>query len=155
MAPLARVVHTLPGRKRIRIPEKRGDEVYFNMLKEGLAGCPGVLAVEANPATAGVLVHHATDALHFLDSAVEQELFRLNEDDLHLPVHTPSSPPVSANPGTAAKSLPTFRSIINLRRLMFLGLIGTGIVQAFKGNIVIPALAALTDAIRILPRDKE
>ena len=40
MAPLAREVHALPGRTRLRIDEKRGDEAYFRRWKriEGLSG---------------------------------------------------------------------------------------------------------------------
>jgi hypothetical protein len=153
MAPLARVVHALPRRKRIRIPEKRGDEAYFARLKETLADCPGVVAVETSPATAGVLVCHETNATHFLRSAVEQELFRLTRDNW--PIHTGANPPVPANRGTADKSASSFRISANMRRLIFLGLIGTGIRQAIKGNIAIPAVAAFMDAIKILSLGKE
>jgi hypothetical protein len=51
--------------------------------------------------------------------------------------------------------MPPFQLSSSLRRLIFLGLIGTGIVQVFRGNIVIPALAAFMDAIKILPLNKE
>jgi hypothetical protein len=153
MAPFAQVVHALPGRKRIRIPEKRGDEVYFTQVKERLADCPGVLAVEANPVTGGVLVHHAANATHFLHSAVEQGLFRVAGNNL--PIHSGANPPVPANRGVTVKSMPPFQLSSSLRRLIFLGLIGTGIVQVFRGNIVIPALAAFMDAIKILPLNKE
>ena len=149
MAPLARVVHALPCRKRIRIPEKRGDEAYFATVKEGLANCPGVLEVEINPATAGVLVHHAADAGHFLRSAAEQELFRLTEDSF--PARISADPPVPANAGTADKSPPALRINLSLRRLIFLGLIGTGITQAIEGNIAVPAVAAFWYALSALP----
>lgn len=157
MAPLARLVHTLPGRKRIRILEKRGDEAYFARLKKSLADCPGVVEVEINPATASVLVHHAANVTHFLHSAVKQELFRLTRDNW--PVRTGANPPVPANRGTADKtadkSAPSFRLSTNMRRLIFLGLIGMGIRQTSKGNIAVPAVTAFMDAIKILWLGKE
>jgi hypothetical protein len=153
MAPLARLVHTLPGRKRIRISEKRGDEAYFARLKKSLADCPGVVEVETNPATASVLVHHAANVTHFLHSAVKQELFRLTRDNR--PIRTGANPPVPANRGTADKSAPSFRLSTNMRRLIFLGLIGMGIRQTSKGNIAVPAVTAFMDAIKILWLGKE
>ena len=58
MAPLAREVHALPGRTRLRIDEKRGDEAYFTTVENALRDYPGILAVETNSRTASVLVHH-------------------------------------------------------------------------------------------------
>ena len=51
MAPLARLAHSLPGRKRVKIDEKRGDAAYFATLKKELTEWHSVVAVEINPLT--------------------------------------------------------------------------------------------------------
>jgi Heavy metal associated domain 2 len=61
MAPLARVAHALPGRKRLKIEERRGDEAYFNTVEKALSESPGVVAVETNFRTGSVIVHHRPD----------------------------------------------------------------------------------------------
>jgi hypothetical protein len=43
MVQLARVTHSLQGRKRVKIHEKRGDEAYFTALEKDLANCPDIL----------------------------------------------------------------------------------------------------------------
>ncbi len=151
MAPLARVVHALPGRKRIKIPEKRGDDAYFIMVKEGLAGSSGILAVETNSATASVLIRHSANTADFLHSAAEQGLFSLASEIVAS--STAEKPLVPTNPkavdrGRRAAS----RLRLNLRRLMFLSLVATGIAQTIKGNITAPALTAFSHAMNILPR---
>ena len=40
MASLAREVHALPGRTRLRINEKRGDEAYFTAVENALSDYP-------------------------------------------------------------------------------------------------------------------
>ncbi|SEL31465.1 HMA2 domain-containing protein [Nitrosovibrio tenuis] len=156
MAPLARVVHALPGRKRIKVPEKRGEEAYFTLLKERLGGCPGVIAVETNPATAGVLIRYSENEADFLHSAAEQGLFDLTEGTSATNLATPAgvaraARAVPANPGTTDMSRHASATGLNMRRLIFLGLIGTGVTQMIEGNIAVPAVAAFWYALNTLP----
>jgi hypothetical protein len=153
MGPLARVVHTLPGRERIKIEERRGDKDYFVALEKQLAGCPGVLAVEANFRTASVLIRYAVDDLQVWRYAIEQGLFRRAESQSVTSAISPVfAAKVAPNAETAegqvkAASLHDLR----LRQLMFVGLVGVGIVQAIEGNIAVPAVAAFWYALNIFP----
>jgi hypothetical protein len=61
MPPLARLAHSLPGRKRVKIDEKRGNAAYFATLEKELAGCHGIVAVEANPLTGTALISPNTE----------------------------------------------------------------------------------------------
>ena len=152
MVPLARVAHSLPGRKRVKIDEKRCDEAYFTALEKGLSGYPGILTVETNPLTGTVLVRHREDDLDFLRYAAEQGLFRLTENELA--AHTlPPPSRAAAHQKTAKQKLHAESSNgFNLRPLIFLGLISVGIVQTIEGNIAIPALTAFWYAFNMLPR---
>lgn len=150
MVPLARVAHALPGRTRIKIEERRGDEAYFTTVKERLAGCPGIAAVEANSLTASVLVRHAASNGDVLRYAAEHGLFCLAEGEPGIPS---ADRLVAANLETADRGL---RAVsgggLNLRSMMFLGLVGLGIAQAIEGNIAVPALTAFWYALSALPR---
>jgi hypothetical protein len=56
--PSARLSHRLPGRVRLKIEERRGDERYFGDAIRRLGESPAVTAVTAKPATGSILIHH-------------------------------------------------------------------------------------------------
>ena len=144
MAPLAREVHALPGRTRLRIDEKRGDEAYFTTVESALRDYPGILAVETNSRTASVLVHHTENDPSPWQRAEEQGLFHIPENEVEMrktapPISTTATPAKKAR-GSKPKSARTNRP--NWRPLIFLAWVGMGIAQAIEGNIAIPAAAA-------------
>ena len=143
MAPLAREVHALPGRTRLRIDEKRGDEAYFQTVEKALSDYPGVLAVETNSRTASVLVHHTENDPSPWQRAEEQDLFHVRENDsgnaqVRLPIAATTTPARKARDLNRKQPEPT----TNWRPLIFLAWAGMGIAQAIEGNIAIPAAAA-------------
>ena len=93
----AYLVHSIPGRTRLKIPERRGDHIFFDEVAERLRNCAGVSEVECNPLTGSVLIHHSglidtlmRAALDPLDELLELELAappvarRLREDVIWL-----------------------------------------------------------------------
>lgn len=147
MAPLARVVHALPGRKRLKIEEKRGDEAYFDAVEKALSDSAGVLRVETNYRTGSVLVHHRPDEPSALQRAEEQGQFQLATDVSEAPPAAFSTPSVASNATAIRKtSRPKPNAArpngANLRPLIVVGWIGLGIAQAIQGNIAVPAIAA-------------
>jgi cation transport ATPase len=147
MAPLARVVHALPGRKRLKIEEKRGDEAYFDAVEKALSDSPGVLRVETNYRTGSVVVHHRPDEPSALQRAEEQGQFQLATKASEAPPGAFSAPSVAANATATRKtSRPKPNAAradrANLRPLIIMGWMGLGIAQAMEGNIAIPAMAA-------------
>jgi hypothetical protein len=146
-APLARVVHALPGRKRLKIEEKRGDEAYFNTVEKALSDSLGVLRVETNCRTGSVLVHHRPGEPSALQRAEEQGLFQLATEASEAPPAAFSAPSVASNATATRKtSRPKPNAArtngANLRPMIVLGWIGLGIAQAIQGNIAVPAIAA-------------
>jgi hypothetical protein len=90
----AHIVHRTANRLRIRIPGRRLDEAFFRELKTKLAGCPGVVAVVANPLTGSVLIEHGPEFCPAVFCAVglaiwldEHGADRLNHIDLRALLH--------------------------------------------------------------------
>lgn len=150
MAPLARVAHSLPGRKRVKIDEKRGDDAYFATLEKELAECPGVVTVTTNPRTGTALINHTAEDPSLWGYVAEHELFQLGKNETE--ARTPPRPSIAGRTKLAEhKSYGKSGNVPNMRLLIFLGMMGMGVVQAIEGNIAIPAIAAFWYAFSILP----
>ncbi|WON72450.1 hypothetical protein [Nitrosospira sp. Is2] len=147
MAPLARVAHALPGRKRLKIEERRGDEGYFDAVEKALSESPGVVAVETNCRTGSVVVHHRPDEPSALQHAAEQGLFQLATEAPEAGTAAFAVPSVAANAtptrkASRPKPKATRNNRASLRPLIIMGWVGLGIAQAIEGNIAVPAIAA-------------
>ena len=149
MAPLARVAHALPGRKRIKIDGKRGDAAYFAMLEKKLAECPGVGRVTTDPRTGTVLVNHTAEDPVLWGYIAEHELFQFGKNETSAPAVRPSI--VGDIRNVEHKSYPKTGKKSDIRRLIFLGMMGMGVVQVIRGNIAISAIAAFWYAYCIFP----
>lgn len=77
MTPTAELQHSMTGRMRVRVPEKRGDRGYFDWVAGALRDVDGVENVETNPLTGSVLVLHRTDVATILHRAEQAELFHI------------------------------------------------------------------------------
>jgi hypothetical protein len=78
MLPEAAIVHSLPGRTRVRVEERRHDAVYFAHVAEQLRQCPSVVDVTVTPVTGSVLIlHEGTDRDTIAGYAKAFELFDL------------------------------------------------------------------------------
>ena len=74
-------VHSIPGRTRFKIPDRRGDQAFFDEIAARLRNGSAVSEVECNPLTGSVLIHHSGDidgppmqsALNLLDEILELE----------------------------------------------------------------------------------
>ena len=97
--PIARIAHAMPGRLRLRITDRRGDQDYFLGLPEQLRGLPGTEVIRFDPRTASLLVRHRSDPAKIAEYAREHGLFELDVTDLR---RTPRSTAPASNPlGTA------------------------------------------------------
>jgi hypothetical protein len=80
MLPTGRVMHNMPGRLRLRIADKRRDEMYFTRVKETLARCQGVKSVTVNPLAGSALVIGTVAADDVIRFAHETALFETIQD---------------------------------------------------------------------------
>lgn len=58
MTPRALLVHSVPGRLRLKIPDKRRDHDYFQRLQNELQTLEGVIELSLNAYTASALIGH-------------------------------------------------------------------------------------------------
>src|SRR5215203_864037 len=126
MAPLAREVHVLPGRTRLRIDEKSGDEAYFLAVDKALSDYPSISAVETNSRTASVLVHHTENDPSPWQRAEEQDLFHVGEKEAEMPKMAAAitATPNPARKARAPKPKAARTNRANWRPLIFLAWVG-------------------------------
>lgn len=144
----ARIVHVMPGRVRLRLPDYRGKAEELAMLEQQLVQSALFEQVRANPAT-GSLV------LEFKDSP-EAILMRLAEQlPFELELEKPGDPGLRAGPLAGALADP-LRLVsgrdVNPMLLAATLFGGIGLVQVFRGEIMLPALSAFwyaTHAFRL------
>lgn len=147
------IAHQTNGRVRIDLPAKRGDSDYFSRLSEQLNNVDEVLHVRTN-ALIGSLV------LEF-DGPLDAVLQRLEDIALEVanPRHdglgdgaadeaaTSPSPP----PASALSALP-YRLVSGrqIHPMLLVGLLfgAIGVVQAARGQVLVPALSAFWYAAR-------
>jgi hypothetical protein len=138
MAFNAVVAHRTSGRVRLRIREKRGDEAFFFELSELLQEIDTVQAVRANAMTGSVVIEYAGD----FDGLAELMKTR---DIIVEKGQEPAASPVKES-GTTRLSAPIPLNIVSGREItpMFMIgvlLAGVGVVQIFRGRVLVPAMS--------------
>lgn len=120
--PLAAVVHTMKGRTRLRVADRREDEGFFASVAAGLSAIAGVQKVEVRPLTGGILIFHDTPLSTLSAAAEKAGLFSLVEE-------------------TIASSAPEeLRLQISPRMVMAAGLGLIAVWQVYKEHVFPPAL---------------
>lgn len=143
--PRARVCHFTTGRLRVKIPEKRRDEAFFDAVKERLAAWDSIEQVEVNPLTASVLVHFSDLGSLFAENAVRNDLFTLDYDALEADFGSPALTEwVKRQWSDADLAVPRLTSgTADLRGAVLVTLLLAGTYQLFRGNIAAPAATLL------------
>lgn len=141
----AHVVHAMPGRVRVRLPEHRGDTDLFARIEQHLAESELFDSVEANVLTGSLLLEFTGP----LDELLEKLAGELPVEFELLPeAPAPALPP--------ADMLDPLRLVSgrNMNPMMVAGTLfgAIGVVQAVRGRILMPALTAFwyaTNAFRL------
>jgi hypothetical protein len=159
--PSAYIKHQLPGRVRLKIPQKRGDFRYFDRIAELFTGCPGITQLQLNPSAASILVCHGTetDFLNIAEFAQANGLFTIveppEEETFTIP-YLPIPKLTSTGLNRLDESLMDFsQGRLDGRSLLFLSLIGLAIRQMAKGHIMGPASTLLWYAFSLLKEENE
>lgn len=137
MFPEAKITHEIPGRMRMRIVSRRGDQEFFAALKDRLAALDGIEAVETNSLTGSILLFHHMEKEALATFAAEKGLFV---------VHSACA---QADP-LSEKVVRSFQQIdryltsstdgeLDLPSLAFLALLSMGAYEIFRGNFMAPA----------------
>jgi len=160
--PSAYIKHQLPGRVRLKIPQKRGDFRYFGRIADLFADCPGITQLQLNPSAASILICHGTET-HFLNIAEFAQtngLFTITEqpeeeETFSIP-YLPIPKLTSTGLNRLDESLMDFsQGRLDGRSLLFLALIGLAVRQMTRGNIMGPATTLLWYAFSLLKEENE
>jgi Heavy metal associated domain 2 len=161
--PEARVCHFTPNRVRLRIPERRHDRAFFESVKRQLSQWQGVERVEVNPATASVLIHYSDGPAFLAEHYAENNLFTVGDiqpDGSGLETLPAISIAQRTRSGVEAFDKAVQRlsgGQADLRSLVVLGLLGSGVVQLLRGNVAVPAITLFWcagDALRLWRDDR-
>lgn len=133
------IVHRIPGRVRLRIPDRRGDDAYFSDLADRLNTIEGVQGVSANAATGSIVLQ--------FKEAWERIFAQFREHGLDLGVEQKKDVS-SERTGVKSVRLVTGREI-NFMFMVGMGLVAVGIVQAMRGNVGVPSITAFWYAIEV------
>lgn len=77
--PFAATVHAIPGRTRLRIEARRGDDFFFASIATGLSSIAGVDHVEVRPLTGSVLIRHSAPLARIAEAAAQARMFTMIE----------------------------------------------------------------------------
>lgn len=146
--PDACVAHTCTGRTRLRIPDRRHDAGYFETVVEGLRSCGWITTVQANPATASIVIQHDVELAEIAHYAAASGLFSL----------TSLAPSADSALRGASDGLRAISStvqgmtngVLDAPSLAYAGLVGLALVQALRGNIAGPATTLLWNALTLV-----
>jgi hypothetical protein len=157
--PSAYIKHQLPGRVRLKIPQKRGDLRYFDRIAELFAGCPGITQLQLNPFAASILICHMTetDFLNIAEFAQTNGLFTIteqpDEETFTIP-YLPIPKLTSTGLNRLDESLMDFsQGRLDGRSLLILALIGLSVRQMTKGHILGPASTLLWYAFSLVKEE--
>ena len=148
----AYVNHLSPGRLRVKIPSRKGDEIFFSSLKGQLSNLPGLENIETNPVTGSILLIHSLDSKAVTDFLKAQHLLKVQVGKDSFTFHQEVTRVFSA----ADRQVRGFiGGGMNLGALAFIGLAGAGVYQIFRGNFTaIPWYSAFWYALSIFLKSK-
>jgi hypothetical protein len=134
MIPEAQIVHTSPGRIRVKLPAERGNAVVLEGICGRLRNYPGVYSAEANPITGSILILHETNAEAITGYARSQGLFSLRVE-----VHRKPEVQriVTSTVASADRSIRRLTSgDMDIRMASVVLLIAAGLFDLLRGNFI-------------------
>lgn len=137
LLPAAHIGHQTAERIRIRIPSRKGDAAYFSEVRAVLRKNVPMAGIEVNPATGSVLLKGSqVDAAAIASVGDETSLFALETRPSGI---EPLSKKVATPFRDLSRSVDRFSGgELDLPGMAFLALIGVGVYQLARGNIVAP-----------------
>lgn len=158
--PVAYIKHQLPGRVRLKIPQKKGDFEYFDRIAELFSVCPDVSQLQLNPVAGSLLICHGTETqfLNIAEFAHSNGLFTLidpPEEIITIP-HVPLARLTANGLGNIDELLMGFsRGRLDSRTLLIMALIGLAVRQGSRGNMMGAASSLIWYAFRLLKEESE
>lgn len=152
MIPPASLVHSVPGRLRLKIPAARGDQAYFQKLAEVLRQAEGIIGVLVNATTGSVLIGHQWNSDQPLaDLGRASQLFELQPA-----VFDPIWQRAADRVEQLHVQLSSFtRGEVGMRSAVLLILVALGLLQTMRGQVLVPASTLLLEAMKLIGLPEE
>lgn len=142
---LARVVHSIPGRTRLRTRGVKGDAAALSALQSALEATRGVQNVHVNPVTGSVLVEHDADIDDVLRDAEGRGALRVE--------HEVREPYLAHIHRALAQSDQRLKEVssgrVDLETLSFVGFVAGGIYQCFNGHALPAGVTLMRYAVEL------
>jgi hypothetical protein len=146
--PKAHVSHRVGGRARLRIPSRRGDQAFFERLKERAGELSQVTSTEVSALTGGILIRHDGPLESVAEECRQRGLFDLEDT-------RPFERPVVermrdqlATLDTAVRG--TTAGEVNMWAMVSLLFIGLAVIQLARGRILGPVTTLAWAAINAM-----
>lgn len=140
------LVHSVPGRLRLKIPDKRGDRAYFERLETELSALEGVVELGINIATGSVLIGHDWPSEEVLLRVAEETALFLLDPAPFDPLWQRASMGLELLDRRLAK---LSRGEVGMRSALLVGTLVLGIRQAMRGQTLGPASNLLWYALTL------
>jgi hypothetical protein len=145
----AYIAHQSKGRMRLRIPECKNNQNSFIALKNSIEQWSQSCAVEVNPATASVLIHHKGELVDFTEKATKLGLEVVDKQPRGL-IASATSTELIAPLYSTNQSVPLWQPIttrlelinnklsqltsgrVDLTSLLFIALVLQGLIQFIR-----------------------
>ena len=124
--PIAYIEHQIPGRLRLRIPERRGDVAFFQRVVEALSKLTDIKELDGSPLTGSVRIRHSGTAEAMAAAAAKEGLFEIGKRDGGAQPKKPPKEP--ASPGAPHGDAGMLDSIAT-------GLSGLALFQVTQGQV--------------------
>ena len=127
VAPVAYIEHQIPGRVRLRIPERRGDAAFFQRIVGTLSKLPDVTELDGSPLTGSIRIRHKGPSEAIMAAAGKEGLFEIGKREGEA---EPKKPPEQSGASTTAPhgDAGTLDSIAT-------GLSGLALFQVAQGEV--------------------
>jgi hypothetical protein len=145
--PTAYIVHSTTGRVRLRFPEQRGNEVFFDSIALGLARHSSVIEARVSAQTGSVLVLHTGDLQQLISHAEKRGLFEVSAAPLPAVSFLRLQNVIDAADDRVAKGT---GDTLSVGKLLFFGLVGAGIFQVNRGHLLPAGVTLFRHALEIM-----
>jgi peptidoglycan/LPS O-acetylase OafA/YrhL len=146
--PVAQVTHFSPGRLRLRVSARRGQDAFFQRATEVFAQIPTVERIEANPVTGSILLVPGVDPAALGAHAERAGLLRIT---LEAVGGSPLTEQLAAGFQGVNRGLRRMTGgALDLASVGVVGLLAAAVVQWNRGHVLGPAATLLWYAVGLL-----
>jgi hypothetical protein len=146
MSVLARVVHSIPGRTRLRADGIKGDVRALEAVQTALEDTQGVRNVQINALTGSILVEHDASIEALLQQLEQRDVLELDNSE---PEHYLATLHRALAESDRRLSFAS-KGKLDLETLSFFGFVGAGIYQCFNNHGLPAGVTLLRYAVELI-----